>query len=1128
MRYVVIPLMVLFAPVCWSNEPLSQEQCPGKYGARLVSLQGKVFFDADGSGQWQPARLNELLCEGSRVKVQPYSRASLMLANGIVLRLDQGTVLSLNGIAPQQPTALDLIRGFIHFISRTPRQLKISSPIANAGPEGTEFAMQVEANKASLWVYEGQVRFFNPQGELKLSPGQGAEALSGQTPRAQIAIKPADAVNWALYYPPILPYPRPSAVIDANIRVAIDEFRRGRTDDALFQLDAVAPEKRSAYYFKVRSAIRLTAGRVTDALQDIRQLLAENPNDAEALALEAVVALTQNRKDEALDLAHRAITADPDSATAYSALSYAEQGRFDLDQALAAAERAAGLAPHDAMVWARKAELDMAKGLSSNSEQAAKRALALDPTLERTQTVVGFSYLMRMEADAARETFEQAVKFDSTSPLARLGLGLAKIRDGDLEEGRRDLEIAAILDPDNSLVRSYLGKAYYEERRSRLAEDQFNLAKERDPKDPTPYFYDAINKQTTNRPVEALRDMQKAIELNDNRGVYRSKLALDKDLAARSSAQGRIYNDLGFPRLGLLEGWKSATLEPGNYSAHRLLADNYASQPSHEIARVSELLQSQLLQPLNITPIQPQLAQSNLLIVDGLGPSSLAFNEFNPLFTRNRFSLQASGVVGGNNTWGEDIIHSGLWDSVSYSLGQFHYETNGFRDNNFLDQNIYNAFVQGNINESLNLQAEYRREERENGDLSLNFDSTDFSSNFKENRIIDTYRIGGRYIHSPHSSIIGSIIYQDVDISQTSSNLFTFFNPIIENFDQINIFKGSKIKRLGFISELQNQYINDIFNLISGVGYIGQSVDRSDLNFDSGKPLTPNNEDIYKYNFYSYLTLNKKNKINTIIGASYDDLDINNLIELRSFNPKLGFIWKISPFTTLRAAGFRVMNFTRTSNQTIEPTQIAGFNQFFDDPNGTRAWRFGAAIDHKILKNLFSGIEYSERILDVPIGKTTVDWSEQRGRAYLYYSLFDQISLSAEYFYERFNRSKNPAQQGIANLINHRIPLTINVFHPSGFSFMLRTSYVNQKGIFEKSDIVNNTSQYDGKSDFFLFDVDLNYRLPSRFGIISLGIKNLFDNRFNYQSNNSFLGSNSFEVPYYPERLLFGKVKFTY
>ncbi len=37
------------------------------------------------------------------------------------------------------------------------------------------------------------------------------------------------------------------------------------------------------------------------------------------------------------------------------------------------------------------------------------------------------------------------------------------IRDGHLEEGRRQIEIAVALDPTNSLLRSYLGKAYYEE-----------------------------------------------------------------------------------------------------------------------------------------------------------------------------------------------------------------------------------------------------------------------------------------------------------------------------------------------------------------------------------------------------------------------------------------------------------------------------------------------------------------------------------------------------------------------------------------------------------------------------------------------------------------------------------------
>ena len=86
--------------------------------------------------------------------------------------------------------------------------------------------------------------------------------------------------------------------------------------------------------------------------------------------------------------------------------------------------------------------------------------------------------------------------------------------------------------------------------------------------------------------------------------------------------------------------------------------------PRHEIARVSELLQSQLLQPINITPVQPRLAESNLLILSGAGPADLSFNEFNPLFNRNRFALQASGVAGSNSTLGDELVQSGVWGPI--------------------------------------------------------------------------------------------------------------------------------------------------------------------------------------------------------------------------------------------------------------------------------------------------------------------------------------------------------------------------------------------------------------------------------------------------------------------------------
>ena len=76
------------------------------------------------------------------------------------------------------------------------------------------------------------------------------------------------------------------------------------------------------------------------------------------------------------------------------------------------------------------------------------------------------------------KSFQEAIKLGPAAPLPRLGLGLAKIKRGDLEAGRREIDIAVGLDSANALLRSYLGKAYFEEKRSPLDAQQLAIAKE--------------------------------------------------------------------------------------------------------------------------------------------------------------------------------------------------------------------------------------------------------------------------------------------------------------------------------------------------------------------------------------------------------------------------------------------------------------------------------------------------------------------------------------------------------------------------------------------------------------------------------------------------------------------------
>jgi tetratricopeptide (TPR) repeat protein len=923
----------------------------------VVSLVGRA--EVLRAGQWQPVRLGEVLSPGEVVRTGAGSRVAVQLLDKSQLKINANSHLELKQVAPPVrkvgmevlQTLLRLLSGEI-WIRSYVEPFEIETWAATTTVRGTELNLAIEPAEATrLTVLEGVVEFRNPQGSVFVAAKEQAVAKPGEAPRKVVIINPRDAVQWALYYPPLIDYRQaiyPEGPDAQAIRRALEHYRRGALPETLRSLEQVPPERRDARFFTLRAGLLLSVSQVAEARADIEEALRRNPSEATAHALRSIIALVQNQKKEALRLARQAVELEPQSPVPQVALSYAYQAAFDLEKALDSLKQAVRLAPEDALVHARLAELELSRGELERALKAARRAVALDPEIARTQTVLGFAYLTQIRTGQAKSAFERAITLDSADPLPRLGLGLAKIRESNLTEGVREIEIAASLDPNNSLIRSYLGKAYYEEKREELAAREFATAKELDPKDPTPWFYDAIHKQSVNRPVEALLDLQKSIGLNENRAVYRSRLLLDDDLAARSASLGQIYRDLGFEQLALVEGWKSVNTDPANYSAHRLLADSYSALPRHEIARVSELLQSQLLQPLNITPVQPQLAESDLFVLEGAGPAEPAFNEFNSLFARNRLALQASGVAGSNDTYGDEITHAGIWNKFSYNLGQFHYETSGFRENNDLRQDIYDVFLQVSLSSITTAQAEFRHTESDQGDRRLNFDPNNFSSNLRETRRAEFGRVGLRHQFSSASEILGSLSYRDSNFERNDAGS--------------GIFSLSATNRQsGFLGELQHLIQFESLSIISGIGQFDASDEVSSLvvtepsiDFETGQPiparriLTEPEGEIGHTNIYAYSRWKCFPSVIITLGLSADFFKQDRLaIDRNQVNPKFGLVWEPTSNTTVRLAAFRALKRALTSNQTVEPTQVAGFNQFFDDINGTDAWRYGLAIDYK-------------------------------------------------------------------------------------------------------------------------------------------------------------------------------------
>ncbi len=1097
---LLIVLSIILVPLSVSAKTCEQ------WVAKIVSVEGRVEAKRDGETQWQQVKLDETFCAGDQIRVLDKSRADLSFANQPLLRLDQNSTITLAGIEEESSglaglfksaAKLDLIEGAAHFFSRLPRNLEVRTAFVNAGVEGTEFFIKVADNKTIISVFEGKVLAANDAGSVGITNGQTAVAEAGKAPVARVVVQPRDAVRWALYYPPV-----------------IDRTRQDTPVNQAAQLLAV--------------------GRVDEADSKLEQALRADPANSSALSLQAVIAVVRNKKSRALELANKAAAADPESATPQIALSYAQQAAFDLEAARASLEKAVALAPENALAWARLAEIRSSFGNLDQSLDAAQKAAELDPELSRTQTVLGFAYLTQIKTTEAREVFNRAIALDQADPLPRLGLGLAKIRDGELHEGRREIEIAASLDSNSSLIRSYLGKAYYEEKRPELDGREYAIAKELDPNDPTPWFYDAIRKQTINRPVEALHDLQTAIELNDNRAVYRSKLLLDSDLAARSASLARIYSDLGFQQRALVEGYNSVNTDPTNYSAHRFLADSYSALPRHEIARVSELLQSQLLQPANITPIQPWLAESNLPVISSGGATEISYNEFNPLFNRDRLAVQASALAGENDTYGGEAIISGIHRKISFSAGYSKSETDGFRINNDQDDDIANVFAQLELTPKTSIQAEYRYRNTERGDTSLAFFEDDFLPNIRQEDETDTIRLGFHHEFAPGSDLIGNFAYQNKDTGLV--DILDIPPPPFPLQDVFTI-KGDES---GYNGELQYLYRSQRYNLTTGIGYFnidGEFTYIDNLYDPSTSPPLPfdsfttiEDADIEHTNLYLYSNIYPVKNITVTIGASGDFYKDENF-DKDQFNPKLGFVWNPLVDTTIRGAAFWTVKRTLITNQTLEPTQVAGFNQFYDDPNGTDSSNYGLGVDQKFSSDIYGGLEFSKRDLSVPymafvflpppappeLQASEVDWEESLARAYFYWTPYKWLGLRAEYLYEEFDRDEEFVA-GTKNVKTHRVPLGVSFFHPSGLTLMLQGTYYDQEGEFLRQDEMDPLNFVTGEDQFWIFDLALSYRFQKRYGFITIGARNLFDEQFNYQDTDP-------ESPsIQPDRMIYGQV----
>jgi tetratricopeptide (TPR) repeat protein len=641
--------------------------------ATILELENIVQTQPKASGAWAPAKVNQTITVSERIRTRQRSRATVKLTDLYTLRMEQLTTIE---ITPQLVSGnkphLDLGSGALFIFSREQSgEIDIKTPAANGALRGTQLFVKVDAGGRTFYqALEGSIEISNAQGSLIIQAGQAAEAVPGKAPVRTAKLEASSILQWALYYPAVLdPLELEAAlgggqgdVAGGASNTALGAYQEGALLRALELQNAI--NSQSVAGRSLQAQLLLAVGRVDEA----RPLLADVPrSNAMRRALERVIAAVKSEEQPAWP------TSSLTTASEALADSYYLQSRFQLPAALAAARRATELSPQNGYALVRLAELEFSFGLAKEAEKDLTRALQLTPRNAQAHALHGFVLSARSRITEARQAFQQAVALDGALGNGWLGLGLTKIKQGDVAAGRADIQTATTVEPLMSMFHSYLGKAMSVDGRRAEAVKDLDLAKQLDPKDPTPWLYSAIENQLHNRTNAAIEELNESIRLNDNRRVYRSQFLLDQDRAVRNANLAKIYLNNGMNAVALREASRAVQSDYTNASAHLFLANAFNSmrdpkriQLRNETPWFNELLLANMFSPVGGGPLSQYVSQqeySKLLESDGIG-ASIA-NEY-----RSTGEFRTSASVFGTH------------GNVSYGLDYYQRHAPGTRFNN--------------------------------------------------------------------------------------------------------------------------------------------------------------------------------------------------------------------------------------------------------------------------------------------------------------------------------------------------------------------------------------------------------------------------------------------------------------
>lgn len=977
--------------------------------AFIVDLENRVEVLRSGANVWDPARTNQLLYPGDQMRTGERSRATVRLSSRIVMRVGELSLFQVPAPEAGGPVALNFLKGILYFFhrDRTDR-IKIRTPVVSAVIRGTEFVLKVEDDGTTyLNLLDGLVGMTNDFGGVHVQSGEQGVARPGIPPMVSAMIKAeeTDLIEWCLYYPGVL-YPGDLRLPDearAALQGSFEAYRSGDLKAALAGYPA-GRVPTSATEKVYRAALWLAVGKVEGVAKEIDSLLSNtgrSPDTESAVrlgkALKAVIAAVkfEPSKGETERIGPAAL------ASEWLAESYYQQSRTQLERALFAARQAVKTAPDFAFAWARIAELELSFGNHKAAAEAVARSLELAPRNAQAVALNGFLLAGRNRISDALASFDKAIELDGGLGNAWLGRGLCLIHQRKPEEGLQAIQVAATVEPQRAMFRSYLGKAFNHIGRDALATHELELAQQLDPSDPTPWLYSALIEQQRNRINNAVRDLEHSQARVSNRRLVRSSQLIEQDRAVGGANLATIYRDNGMTDLAVREASRAVSADYSSYRAHLFLADSYTAlfdprqiNLRYETAAVSEYLIANLLAPVGTGPLSPLVTQQ----------------DYARLFEVDRFGFVSSTEYLSRGDWLQSAGQYGILGNSSYLLAMSYDSRNGDYSNDHLERLTTTAKFKHQLTPQDSLLLQVVTFDSKAGDVNQYYDPASADSNL---RVTETQyplaQFGYHRAWSPssHTLFLAGFFQDTMEVENPDAPEIFLLKDSAGNVIGVPLAmrpgasapppvapSNYKSDFEGYTVELQQIVEVGSHDLIGGARFqfgwfdtmsrLGASTPTLFANSSStssvavaAPPISADFEtEFQRLTFYTYDTWHIAEPFSITVGVGYDQLYYprnfrsaplsDRQLRTDQWSPKAGISWHPRGNTSARAAYSRALGGVGFDQSfRLEPTQVAGINQAFrslipESVAGTVAGSafdiFGISIDHRFETGTYFGL----------------------------------------------------------------------------------------------------------------------------------------------------------------------------